>query len=432
MSEITPRDILLRIGGRTLQRHKVICWANGTPELKEAFSRADASTCATYIDRDGVVRTAGANNLRTEWVDLDGDGVRETPGILLEGSRTTGWDRSEEIDHANWTRDALAGVTANATTAPDGAATMDKVVEDGTNALHGFERLTPALTANTPQNVSIFAKGGERSWFRFRTTDKAGVLSSTWFNASTGVVGTLGAGHIARIEKVANSGFRCSLMWNSGTGATAPLVQVFMATADNSGAYAGDGVSGMYFWGAQFETDKAFASSYLKSVSSAITRIADTLTVPINFGPVDYTAVATIARPAWADAAGSIVDFPGIYDLGAGVAMDNRMYSDNATRTFQADIQTGAVNSFASRSILAGATINVVSQFKNLTTGGQVAMDVGAGQSSFGSAATAKTAFGAQTINVGRVGGVNYLYGVLLDLKFIRGLFSYAEAVAVL
>src|ERR1051326_188323 len=109
MTDIMPRDILLRVGGRTLLRHGVLAYAGVNPsdEFKETFSRADASTCATAIGLDGLIRTAAANVPRIEWVDLDGDGIRETPGILLEGSRTNLALRSQELDNAAWTRTAL-------------------------------------------------------------------------------------------------------------------------------------------------------------------------------------------------------------------------------------------------------------------------------------------------------------------------------------
>src|SRR5258706_6552522 len=110
MSEVFPRNILLRAGGRTLPRHGVLAVAGprrGLVDMPITFPRADASTCATYIDRDGILRLAAANVLRTEWVDLDGDGVRETPGLLLEGSRI-----QLVTDHENFNNWTVQGVVA--------------------------------------------------------------------------------------------------------------------------------------------------------------------------------------------------------------------------------------------------------------------------------------------------------------------------------
>ena len=49
------------------------------------FSR---SSPAWHVGRDGVLRQAAANVPRVEWLDLDGDGIRETPALLLESSAT--------------------------------------------------------------------------------------------------------------------------------------------------------------------------------------------------------------------------------------------------------------------------------------------------------------------------------------------------------
>src|SRR6267142_3138462 len=107
MAEVFPKDCLLRCGGATLHRFGYPAVAGsrrGPVELPLTFARADAATCATYIDRDGTVRVAEANKLRREWVDLDGDGVRESPGLLLEGSRTNVvlWNR--DMTNAAWVK----------------------------------------------------------------------------------------------------------------------------------------------------------------------------------------------------------------------------------------------------------------------------------------------------------------------------------------
>src|SRR5205809_293023 len=105
------------------------------------FTRADAATSATYAKYVGPIWTEAANILRVEWVDLDGDGVRETPGILLEGSRTNAFTKSQKFDDAVWTKFG-ATISADATTAPDGTLTADKIVESALNENHGVLRTT--------------------------------------------------------------------------------------------------------------------------------------------------------------------------------------------------------------------------------------------------------------------------------------------------
>src|SRR5258706_9408296 len=149
MADVRTQDILLRVGGLTLKRYNCVAVSGASRlEVPITFTRADATSCATEIDRDGLLHIAAANALRTEWVDLDGDGVRETPGMLLEGTRTNDWDRSEEMDHANWSKTAVT-VNANVTSAPDELTTADDVIETVATSDHSIFRNMTALSDNT-------------------------------------------------------------------------------------------------------------------------------------------------------------------------------------------------------------------------------------------------------------------------------------------
>ena len=75
-----------------------------------------------------------------EWVDQDGDGVRETPLLLLEDARTIGWTYPEDLTNAVWTKTNSA-IQDDVVVAPDGAATGDK--------LHENEGGAPAVNVST-------------------------------------------------------------------------------------------------------------------------------------------------------------------------------------------------------------------------------------------------------------------------------------------
>lgn len=230
------------------------------------FSRASS---ATYTASDDTIETVASNILRDAHYE---DGDRAT---LLELSRTNGWTYSERIDNAAWSKTRVT-VSANAATAPDGAATADKVVEDTTaSATHYVTRSTPTLTDNADQPPAIFAKAAGRSWIWISTSDKGGTSRTTWVNLATGEVGTTDAGHTVRTTELADGWWRIEVRFNAATGASSPYYRVGLAPADNSTSYTGDGSSGVYLWGAQFETDKAFASSYIQTVASTVTRAVD-------------------------------------------------------------------------------------------------------------------------------------------------------------
>lgn len=434
MSEVFPRDILLRLGGQTLARYGVPVWrrapiARGGEENKETFTRADAAACATLADRDAILRTALANNLRVDWpsglVDSAGNAIG---GPLLEGSRINGWTRSEDFNDAAWTKDNVT-VSSDAIASPDGLLTADKIIETvAASAQHGISRATPAMTDNTKQPPCIFAKAAERTWLRFRTANKAGVIGDSWFNLATGQFGTIAGAHVVGSAPGPQGWYRLWALFDAGTGASGPIVRIGPSTADAVISYTGDGISGIYLWGAQFETDRPFPSSYVRTVAAAVTRAADSFTVPSNGGPMDFTVLVRLARPSHAAASGALGVSPGIFSLGAGAAPRIGLYFDPVARNLISAIDTATTDATQTTPIPAGQPTICV-QYKNLTTGGQTALDVGSGFTAFSSAAAAFSAFSSQVLRVGRYD--DELYGVVGDLIVARGLFTRSEMLAI-
>jgi hypothetical protein len=427
MAEVFPRDVLLRVGGRTLHRLGVLAAAGagrGYVEIKETFTRADPGT---EIDRDGIIRLAAANVPRIEWWDLDGDGIKE-PYYLHEGSsRTNAWDRSEELDHANWTKIG-ATITPNATTAPDNTVTADQCVESALNEAHGFNRATPTLTDNTKQSVFVHAKyTGTRAWFRIKTTPKSGAggAASSWFNVQTGALGTVAAGHTAQIRKLGTGGYRCAIEWDALSGATAPVVEVYMATADATGNYAGDGTSGMAFWGMQFEVDQAFPSSYIKTVAAAATRGADSLTVLCNFGQIAMSVFTRFGERGSATSnsgAGPVL-------FGTGSVPFSRFDTFGTAYRFSNQQVAGAVASVTSAAPAIGQEtklLGVIFPDGSVKTSQSIAggADTGGAQSG------AQALTGLWSSQLLTVGGGGW-HGLLGDALVVRDARSLAEMAAV-
>lgn len=440
MADLSPRDILLRVGGKTLTRTGIQYVAGasrgkGTPPVGPGgtFTRADASTCATFITRDGLVATALANILRKEWVDLDGDGVRETCDLLHNSARTNTSLRAQELDNATWTK-TRSSITANATTAPDGTATMDKVVEDATASATHFVGQSHTITADENLAGSIFLKAGERTRAHFYLTDGGGTNGVRGeINLSTGTltaVAAVGTGALigSKIEALAGGIYRVSLSGSLGGGITAGWLILFLADAGGAISYTGNGTSGLYAWGAQLERGAAFASPYIPTVAGTVTRAVDALTVPCNWGPqADLTVLARIARPVYADAAGTLGVFPGWFRLGSGAGNIGGFFG-SAARDVNARVD-GGTDRQATVSMPAGAELVIAAQYKNLTTAGQAAIDVGSGYGAFCTATEGFSAYGSQTLEIGAFSGVP-LNGGLIDLLIARNLWTRQEMMA--
>jgi hypothetical protein len=442
MPEVLPRDVLLRVGGRTLARYGVSFVAGpglGRAEAKETFARADGTTCATYIDRSGLVRRAAANVLRVEWVDLDGDGIRETPGLLLEGARTNLCLRSEELDNAAWANSGAVAVTPNTDVAPDGTTTADTLTDDDAGAFEGRAQSFTVANDSLSHVFALFVKKtvGATNTFGINMSLSGGTPPAGSFprlNTNSGVV----AGGLLNTQalSVGNYWLFFSTITNNSQGNTALSVTVFPATGTNSGSNPGtDSVTATgsaVVWGAQLEK-AVFPSSYIKTTSGTVARAGDLLTLPVGFGPVDLTILYRLARPRWADATGDIGGFPEIMNLGVTADPNARLEAYFGITSRQLNARTGDSASNAVRTIPAGTSLAFISQHKDAASLPAVAVDVGDGNglTAFDTGAAPFTAFFTPVLRVGGSGGVASFGGVLVEAVVARGLFSRAEMMAI-
>ena len=76
------------------------------------------------------------------------------------------------------------------------------------------------------------------------------------FNLATGVVLSVTSGATAGIQDVGDGWYRC---WITSTtvGAGTSTAPLGMEDAPNQATYTGDGTSGLYVWGSQFEASSA-------------------------------------------------------------------------------------------------------------------------------------------------------------------------------
>ena len=189
------------------------------------------TTSATFVGSNGLIQTTPASvNLLTF---------------------------TQEFDNAAWFKTATT-VTANATAAPDGTLTADKLVENTATAQHILARTENVASA--PVTFSVYAKAAERSWISLYI---GAVNTSAFFNLATGVVGTVQASVTASITSVGNGWYLCSITASS-SGSGALTRGIYLANADNSTTYTGDGTSGLFVWGAQLELGST-ATTYTRN-----------------------------------------------------------------------------------------------------------------------------------------------------------------------
>jgi hypothetical protein len=194
------------------------------------------------------------------------------------------WTFSQEFDNAIWGKSAIT-VTANATTAPDGTTTADLLIPSTANSGHTIFR---SFVAGL-QTVSLFAKAAGYNFITL-ADGSSGQLGKLTIDLSNGTITQNTAAEFltVNITNVGNGWYRIAISRNFSVAVSF----TFGATNSSTGgdlygpiAFAGDGTSGIYLWGAQLEL-RSFATAYTPTTTAPIT----------NYIPVLQTAAAGTPR----------------------------------------------------------------------------------------------------------------------------------------
>jgi hypothetical protein len=238
---------------------------------------------------DPYVPTPGAAPSSTAYYGprFDYDPVTLLPrGLLIEEQRTNLQLHSGSPQNAaGWTATTSQGVNAfgsgsvaNAINAPDGTQTAAFITEDTTGGTHycfGVQSSTA-----TTKTWSVWLKAGTRTRASIQIGASGGTVGVyADINLTNGTIGAAtvsGTGFSVSgtpsIQRFGNDWYRCSI--TAVTPASAHVGYIFLLDAAGNRTYTGNGPSGLYVWGGQLE-DGAFATSYIPTIASTVTRSAD-------------------------------------------------------------------------------------------------------------------------------------------------------------
>lgn len=231
------------------------------------FSR---NSTATYLGSDGLIKTALAGEPRFEF-DTDGNCL----GLLIEESRTNLLTYSSSLGGTNWVN-ARAATILNNTTSPDGSTTASKLVGAFPDQV-GNKRIYQTVTTlnNTEYTLSVYAKAAEFPGIRLTFGTNVETLYGNSFANFDLVNGVVYSG-TGTISDVGNGWYRCSV--KGTTTQTSSAVFIYPMDSNFNIAFTGDGVSGIYVWGAQLEAG-SFPTSYIPTSGSTVTRSADNASI---------------------------------------------------------------------------------------------------------------------------------------------------------
>jgi len=203
---------------------------------------SDSASLDPYVLNAAAAPTAAAYY----GARFDYDPVTLQPkGLLIEEQRTNLALRSEEFDNSAW--NALSGalvVTPNTTIAPDGNLTADSIALSSSFKCQGI-----TVTASVAYTFSVWLK----------TDSGTKTVRIAELNGSGGITVT-----------VTTSWQRFTLPY------TATTTSSFVGIDQRSGSFSQSGT--LFIWGAQLEAG-AFATSYIPTVASQVTRTADNASI---------------------------------------------------------------------------------------------------------------------------------------------------------
>lgn len=242
---------------------------SGTAAYNESWTAAGTET--VFIWGAQLEQASSATDYTRNFGGLfpprfDYDPVTLAPrGLLIEEQRTNLLLRSEEFGNASWSK-INGSVTANATTSPDGTVDADLFIPDTTAAVQHRIDQTPVSSA-VAQVFSVFVKASGYTWISLRI----GTVGRS-FNIVNGTVGTAGT-MTGTITSFGNGWYRCAIAVPSPLAND--ICRINVETSDAiAGTFTGDGTSGIFIYGAQLEAG-AFATSYIPTVASQVTRTVD-------------------------------------------------------------------------------------------------------------------------------------------------------------
>lgn len=320
-------------------------------DSRVTFTRTtDATHPATYVNSNGYVTSSTNNQPRFDYSPV----TLACKGLLIEESRANLLPYSSDYSQTDWVKNRCS-VSTGATTSPDGTLNACKVIEDSTASSTHFINSTVTFTSGTAQVVTFFAKAGERTLVSFGGGGFGGQGFSAIFNLANCTM-YQNNGNKASIENYGNGWCRCVIPFTPSASTTC---NISLCDSTGNTTYSGNGTSGAYIWGVQMETG-AFATSYIPTTTTALTRNADVATMTgtnfsswYNQSAGTFTAnitsapVNNVAQVAWYTSDGTTT---------------NAMFTRRNTSGF---IATGVLTSNVSQGdIISGASIAANASYK--------------------------------------------------------------------
>jgi hypothetical protein len=334
-------------------------------EFRNTVTAYTATTTQPITNYIPALQTAASGVARFEHNPVTGESL----GLEIEEQRTNLLTYSEDYSNAAWNK-SNSTVTANTIVAPDGTLTGEKLIANTSLGIH-FASQGASVSSGTTYTLSCFIKAGEE------TTAMLSLSTSPFprvkFNLSSGAIISSASGGTGTITSVGNGWYRCTVSFTAPATSIDPTISI----RDTDTNWTGNGFGGIYIWGAQLEAG-SFATSYIPTVASQVTRSADVASMTgTNFSSwyrgdeftlyVDYSVTSNLQYRRLLYLGNSVIG--GNYTYAVAINSLNitngNMYAEIFTNNTQAAVDLGATTANGFNKIALAVKTNNVSGANN-------------------------------------------------------------------
>ncbi len=269
----TPSLILVPARFKTGKLYTQIATTSGGVVLGASgdFDVTRALT-ATRFNSAGLIEVVASGVPRLDY--YTSGGTAGCPALLVEPSGTNLTLQSENFG-TSWSPVALlafgSGSVLNTTGTldPYGTNVADLIVANTVSDQHRVDQTTVSVSGS--YTFSIFLKAAGYNFARLRLSGIGAI-----FNLASGTISATDSGIVSSIQSYGNGWYRC-IISNAASVANA-IVRVNIQPTQSTADYAGDGTSGIYVFGSQYELGTV-ATSYIPTTTASGTRNADVITL---------------------------------------------------------------------------------------------------------------------------------------------------------